>query len=342
MSDRAEKVRLKRLADGILAAQGNVFIKEFLRDHGLRIGATKSDFTRNLHAAIDEGKLTSSDIEEWLHRVEGWGSEHVYLYTVPARASKPEWGDPSAVEKAVRRAGLGHLWEAQSSLEFPDEPTLTGIYHRGEVVRFVWHEGSERLIRAPAQDPDDQVIDGDLYEFHAYRKISERKVMRFDLRPKDRVAAAFVQVPLRSEEHKAAVAHLWESVAFLVSLDELVPLEVSSSIKTLDQEQLGDARPLLQSSQTRLSGAGAYVEFGATSPGHGYGEVGPIREARLALQLDEITGKRATMFYASPEGTGPPREVRVLLYADDRRVYVPARLTEEQMWQLLHVIRRAA
>lgn len=298
---------------------------------------------RNLHAAIDEDKLTKGDIEEWLHQVEGWGSEHVYLYKVPARVVKADWRDPSVVRGLVQQAGFGHLWEAKSSLEFPAEPTLTGIYHRGGAVRFVWHEGSERLFREPQRDPDDRVIDGDQYEFHAYRKISERKVMRFDLRPKVRVAAAFVQVPIRTEEHKAAVQQLWDTVSFLISRDDLNPMDISSSIKVLDQAQFGEgASALLQSNQTRWSGQGGYVEFGATAPGHGYGEVDPIREVRLALQLDDVTGKRATMFYAAPEGTGPPREVRVLLYADDRRVYVPARLTEVQMWQLLDVIRAAA
>ena len=57
MSQDASKTDLKRLADGIVAAQGNVFIKEFLRDQGLRIGTTKADFVRNLHRAIDDGQL---------------------------------------------------------------------------------------------------------------------------------------------------------------------------------------------------------------------------------------------------------------------------------------------
>jgi hypothetical protein len=35
---------LIRLVQGIVLAQGNEFIKEMLRDRGIRIGATKADF----------------------------------------------------------------------------------------------------------------------------------------------------------------------------------------------------------------------------------------------------------------------------------------------------------
>ena len=52
---------LKRLAAGIIRVQGNRFIKELLRDKGIRIGVNKDDFERNLSEAIETGKLGLED-----------------------------------------------------------------------------------------------------------------------------------------------------------------------------------------------------------------------------------------------------------------------------------------
>ena len=53
-------VNLKRLAAGIIRAQGNRFVKELLRDKKIRIGENKDDFERNLTAAIESGQLSST------------------------------------------------------------------------------------------------------------------------------------------------------------------------------------------------------------------------------------------------------------------------------------------
>ncbi|MGH8643154.1 MAG: hypothetical protein ACREX4_01315 [Gammaproteobacteria bacterium] len=73
---------LKRLAAGIIRVQGNRFIKELLRDKGIRIGVNKDDFERTLTEAIETGKLGLEDIDNWLKLVEGWGNQHVYLYNI--------------------------------------------------------------------------------------------------------------------------------------------------------------------------------------------------------------------------------------------------------------------
>ena len=50
----AEIAALKRLATGIIRAQGNRFVKELLRGK-VRIGTNKTEFERNLTQAIETG-----------------------------------------------------------------------------------------------------------------------------------------------------------------------------------------------------------------------------------------------------------------------------------------------
>jgi len=69
------------LAQRIVKAQGNIFIKEFLRqkkrdNSAIRIGATKEEILANLIAAIEQGAILGSDLDAWLSDVEGWGKQY--------------------------------------------------------------------------------------------------------------------------------------------------------------------------------------------------------------------------------------------------------------------------
>ncbi len=334
-----DEAELKRLAQGVVLAQGNAFIKELLREKGLRIGTTKADFLANLNAAIDSDQLSLQDLEDWLQRVEGWGHEYVYLYKIPAAiADDPIWSDPSAVRRQVATAGLEQVWEASSSYQFPETLTLTGVYFRPGWLRYVWHQGMTSWYRDTSKDYT-QVIDDDLYEFRAHRQKSERTVMRFELRLPRRIGAVFVQIPTTSDEHQEALNQMWQALSPLVDQSTLVAFNVSDAIKQLDQLQLRSANSGLRTQQARMSGQGAYVEFGSTSADRGYREVEPIREVRLALQQETVSGNTATMIFTAPADKGPGRGVRVQLYGDTRRIWLRAQMTEEQVWDLLDRIK---
>ena len=117
---------LRRLIQGITLAQGNIFIKELLRQKKIPLGATKAEFEKHMLAAIDNGTLQRADLEAWLDDVEGWGDQHIYLYNIPrAITSDALWRDPEHVHNRVVQANLGDVWEAPTSLRFPEEPELT-------------------------------------------------------------------------------------------------------------------------------------------------------------------------------------------------------------------------
>ncbi len=79
---------LKRLAAGIIRAQGNRFVKDLLRSKDIRIGGNKDEFQANLTAAIESGELTLEDVRTWLTSVEGWGDQHVYLFNISSTLRK--------------------------------------------------------------------------------------------------------------------------------------------------------------------------------------------------------------------------------------------------------------
>jgi hypothetical protein len=136
----AEIEDLKRLAAGIIRAQGNRFVKTLLRSKDIQVGTNKDEFQANLTAAIESGELTLADVRVWLASVEGWGDQHVYLYNISSTLRR-ELTEPK-IRQRVSGAKLDGVWKGETALAFPDEPQLTSISFNDAVLRLVWQEAS--------------------------------------------------------------------------------------------------------------------------------------------------------------------------------------------------------
>ena len=335
----ADEIELaKALAHDVVLAQGNVFIRELLRENGIRLGTTKADFARNLDEAINDKRLSLATLEAWVHSVEGWGFQYVYLWEPSdSLAGSAQWDDVSAVRSAAERTGFGAVWNAVTAQAFPQTMTLTRVSYENARLLFEWHEATSEWVRDPVQDYD-AVIDDDNYKFHAFRERRERSVMRFEFRPRMRIAAAFVSVAATSEFHAQALATMRTTVEPLVPAVNLIPFNVGRAIPILDEAQLRPETDF-RTFATRLSGQGAYVEFGSTVTGHGYREVDTIRDVRLAVRPGSVVGNTATILF-NPQGrTGKEREVRVQFYGNDGRIWIRAQMNADQVWTLLSQVR---
>lgn len=333
----SEKDSLIRLVKGVVLAQGNTFIKELLRNQGVKIGTTKSDFEENMINAIQEGTLQRSHVESWLNEVEGWGDQHVYLFRVPKTISKGEdWNDTDKVKSKISRAGFGKYWNAQSSLEYPAAHTLTGVYFKNGILTFTWHKGSEFFIKRKDKDYREE-IEGDTYEYRAYRLRADRKVTRFVLRPFDAMAAVFLQIAVDEDEHKTAFDDVKRTIGRSWSFDEFEPFAIASTIKKLDARSLEKKNVAAHS--TRLHSKGAYVEFGSTSVRNSYQDFAPVRNVRLAVQSASFSGMNGTFTVSVTDTSGEQRQVRVHLYGEQRRIKLSSQMTSTEVWDLLQLIK---
>jgi hypothetical protein len=322
-----DKERAKELAREVVLTQGNLFIKELLREKG-RIGATKEEFARNLDAAIDDGTLVLADIEEWVRRVEGWGLQYIYLWQVnQGFADQAKWRDASAIRRAAGAAGLGAVWEASTAQQFPETMELTHVSYAEGRLLFEWHEGASSWIRSPTKDYTKPEGD-EIYRYDAYLKRGERAVMRFAFKPFEAAAAAFIPLPATTG-HRKALDSIFGLVDGLVPRKHLVAFNVGQAISRLDEAQLRTGSDF-RTHTTRLLGQGAYVEFGSTVPGKGYREVQTIRDVRLAVKPGSVAANTATILFSAPPEAGPGREVRVQFYGLDGRIWVRAQMTAEQ------------
>ena len=342
MPTQREKDYLIKLARGIVLVQGNSFIKELLRRNGIKIGVTKADFEAALVEAIEEGKLQRQNFEEWLNEVEGWGDQHVYLYRIPKEISQDSmWSSSEKVQARVKAAGLGHLWNAETSLEFPAARKLTAVRFENMALRLSWHQGLSTWVRSKEKDFSKE-IEGDLYEFQARRHQADRSVMRFELRLSEDLAAVFLQEEWNKELHAMALAEAKEAVAKILKFESLVPFNVGKAIKNLDQAALEADGPKknIRPQSTRLSGSGAYVEFASTSGRSGYQEFEEVRHVRRAVSPTKFKGAHGTFLFTRKGLRGASRELKIQLYGSQRRIRLYAQMNATEVWEILGTFKK--
>lgn len=329
---------LKRLAAGIIRAQGNRFVKELLRAKQIRIGTNKDDFERNLSEAIESGQLTLEDVEAWLAEVEGWGNQHVYLFNI-APSLRKELTRPK-IEQAVRAAGLTKLWDAPTAIAFPEKRELTSISFHDAVLRLVWQETSPAWVPEPEKNFTRQ--EGlDTYEYRAYRKVEWRAINRFEAHVSRGLAALFIASPIQGVEHKEAVLEVKRVLAMLLDLDRLErgQFDIPSVSKNLDQKNVPTNKvptPLVKAQKSRLGSGGSYVEFAANSADKAYWEepaIQNVRDSVRAQQLPVFHGMEGVFVFQS--GDGLSRPLRVQLHGKDHRIRLRAEMDANEVWTIL-------
>lgn len=335
---------LKRLAAGIIRAQGNRFIKELLHERKIPLGTNKDDFERNLNAAIESGELRLEDVDTWLRGVEGWGNQHVYLYalTSPVTTSLTE----PKLRKAATAAGHEKLWNASTVLRFPDKPKLTSISFDAGVFSMVWQEASPSW--APTPDKNFEKDEGlDTYEYRAFRKVERRAISRFEAHKGLGLAALFIADPIQGDEHAGAIAAARGEIAKLLNLSVLEDnqLDISVVSRNMDQKNVptnANPKPGIKTQKTRLSSGGSYVEFAASSKDKGYAEENAIRDVRKSIrsaQLPAFQGTTGVFVFQPGAAAGMiDRPLRVQLYGGNDRIRLWAQMDSEEVWAILEHI----
>jgi hypothetical protein len=336
----ADRRAARRLVESVVLAQGNIFIRELLRRKKLRIGTKKEEFEANLLAAIEAGDLSLTDITDWLDEVEGWGDQHVYLYHLPdSYLADRSWRSAEEVKKRIPKADR-ELWNAVS-LQFPETWTLTGIFHSGDTLQYVWHERIMTLLRKPRMDRR-EYIDGDWYQFRAHLERPDRAVMRLVFRFGKGIVAAFLQIPVEGSAHNDALSMIQKATKPILDWAELTPFSASDAIKNLDQAALeNEAVAGVKSQKTRLTDAGNYIEFASTSQDAGYRQSAAVRSVRRAVRPENFAGNTGVFLYNARTPTKLARTVKIEIFGEQRRVRLWAQLKADEVWEILDLLRNA-
>jgi hypothetical protein len=334
-----EIAALKRLAAGIIRAQGNRFVKDLLRANQIRIGTTKDEFEANLNAAVENGDLTLKDVSTWLHSVEGWGNQHVYLYSLSAAMQKDL--TMANIRQRVKAAKLDSVWNAETTLAFPDKPELTSISFNDGALRLIWQESSPSWM--PDTGKNYQKQEGlDLYEYRAYRQEERRAITRFEARASERIAGLFIPDPIQGAEHKTAKERALNVVAQLIDRADLDQglMQIGRVSRNFDQDNIPNnagAPTKVKTQRSKLISGGSSIEFAADSPDKAYWEEAAVGNVRVSVKGPQLR--------AFPGGDGVfvlqagyfdlTRPLRIQLYANDNRIRLWAQMDVSEVWTIL-------
>jgi hypothetical protein len=330
---------LKRLAAGIIRTQGNRFVKDLLHTNQIRIGTNKDEFEANLNSAIESGDLTLNDVSVWLHSVEGWGNQHVYLYELSPAMQKDLTA--AKIQQRVKAAKLDSVWNGETTLAFPDKPELTSISFNDGVLRLIWQESSPNWTADP--DKNYQKQEGlDLYEYRAYRQVERRAITRFEARVSEGIAGLFIPDPIQGPEHKTAKEEALIVIAQLMNRAGLEKglIQIGKVSRNFDQDNIPNntgAPTKVKAQRSKLISGGSSIEFAADSSDKAYWEESAVSNVRAAV--------RGPQLRAFPGGDGVfvlqagffdlTRPLRIQLYGSDNRIRLWAQMEVSEVWSIL-------
>lgn len=303
-SDRGSltKAQLKDTVRTIVLLQGNDFIKELLRQNGVKIGTTKNDFAKNIAEAIDAEALTQAKIEAWLDDIEGWGNQHIYLFEAPEI-------EAAALAGIFEASAHASLVGAPQSYSFPRDLELSNILLDGQSLSLVWHLGKEGWDRAKTKDfmQDDGL---DQYRYEAYRRRMDRSVVRFEWRFFDPHCAILIHRN-KDIDHTVALAVVWSVLQALAIVAAPRPrLSLTQAVKSASKEK--------GTKSTRLEADGGFVDLVSTLEDGGIDKVAAVRHARHAMNDDEFA--RAQGIFALGEAEKLAQAMSVQVYGSEGRV----------------------
>ena len=318
------KEELKTAVHRIVLAQGNVFIRELLRDHGLTIGLTKKDFGKNLDNAIDEGTFTQAMLEAWVIKVEGWGDQHIYLHQAPKLS-------PAEVQALLEASPFRALVGQSVSYQFPQSLSLTSMMIGAHGVSIIWHQSTSGWKRDDSKD-EVRVIDDDRYEFRAFRERFDRAVVRFEWRFTDPYCAVLMQLPHEGNVHGAALGVVWGDLASIgIAKRPLDKIPLSDAFKRLSRNT-----DIVVRTSKRMA-AGGYVELGATLPDTSISAVDGVKELLKGVTDDKFH-KADGVFGLDKATHSLEKTIKFQGYGDDSRLRVWVQCKRDDIFFLLKLV----
>jgi len=316
------KDQLKELANKVVVAQGNTFIKELLRSSGAKIGTTKADFSSNLANAIDADLISQNSLEAWLAEVEGWGDQHLYLV-------EPPNFDYTKLAGAIAASPHSAAVNAATSLEFPDTLELKQIELNADGLSMIWHQNKEGWNR---WRPKDFVEEEGLerYRFDAYRQRFDRSVVRYAWNFGDPYCAVLIH--RNTEIDHGQVFQDVRAVLSAIGCPDVpflrIPLNRAVKVAATTSKGTHSARFELDA---------GYVEVASTLAEGGIDAVEPVR--MVLHNVDTSTFDRAQgMLHFAAEEDGTSRRLAVQVYGSEARLRIWAQCKREDVSQILKLL----
>lgn len=302
-------------------------IQDFLQANELARSGTKQELRERIMEALVDEIITVGDLIVLLDTIEGWGNQHVYLYTAPAGELK-RWKTEAGAKKCLRKINAEKLLNGCRPLLLPDEPTLSSVEWDGERVRFIWVEKREwTKRRSDLDEPASE--DGIVYK--AYEETLARGVTSLDVDLSTGHAALMIQSLPTGEGYDEIRREYEDAIEDAMNVGNFTRTEIVRAIKKLEKSNEVSNRQIAHE-----TAAGSRARFTSKSrKADAYDDVA-LKKSRDALGP---TGAVLGNFYWQEAVPALARTIHTKLFAADKRVSIHGECTEEEVKYVLSRVR---
>lgn len=333
----------RQLLLNYLSAHKMEYVQNFLRKKGLPYSYLKSDLPKKLTEFLNNQMIQLSELVDLLNSIEGWGKQHVYLYTAPSTLSR-QWRNSLQVHQTLRSAGLEDLINKSRPLILPAQPTLSTIEYSEERIRFVWVEQRTSRVRIPDQDRIEPVETinpigsfQDRVILQAYRMKIARGLVVFEWNFNTNDALLLIQQMPTATKYKMIRSQFENYLKPIFDIDAFDKIRVSRGLSSIEKSQ--ETRRFHMTFQS-LDNRGKIAVTSARKENDVFKDDPVIDRARIAL-ADNAAGLLGH-FYWVPIAGGLNREVYTQIYGEDdndQRVGILAEHKEKNIRYVLSRIR---
>jgi len=166
------------LIDSVLALR-KTSIQQLFHESDLPTSGTKPELRERLQEALNEGRVTSQTVVNFLDSFAPWGKQHVFLYDGPTSEDLDFWRESLQVKDLLEQHGLGHLSNARQPMVLPDDLELSSIIHDERVLRITAIQSRPYSERDPGLDQEKQTSNGSV-TLKAYQQRVTRSFVAFE------------------------------------------------------------------------------------------------------------------------------------------------------------------
>ena len=182
MLERAELLRVLLVL--VERATSIAVVRDFLKSRNLpHSAASWAELqTKRIVPAIEEGKITLSDLQALLSRTEGFGRQHIFLFTCPTERAKLMMAE-TRVRKFLLEKGNCQFGQSPLVVDLPTQPTFVD-------TRFEEIKGEKSMM---------------------LKEVEKRTSKKLTSETTDEAAMTFTKVYKVEHQRAINVARIWEN-----------------------------------------------------------------------------------------------------------------------------------
>ena len=321
-------VELEQLVDCAMVHKAET-LRRFLADAGIAKSGTKDVLKDRLRDYLQQDSKNAVELTEYLNLIEGWGNQHVYLYTA-ASGLYPKWRNENYVKDLLKRNRVLSVLNKPRPVVLPPSPTLASIFWTPQRVRFIWNERREWFERR--DDADIEATEENLV-FRAWQRKTARGTLAFDWDLQTGHAMLMIQRLPTGTQYSGIRDVMVKWLAPFVDLNAFEVVRVSTAIKSILES--GEVRERRTRWETMAGGKATF-----TSPA----QHKDIRDDATLRKMEAagsgaIQGSMGNMYWLPRDGATLKQEFHSLMHRKDQRVGIMGEKIEQEVRYVIGRIR---